>query len=104
MGLQVHARIGVPAMSSKVNPYSGLPEVKSEDSFARGYDSRPYRASTGPNFAGVVIGLVIGIGALLLTVAGHDAAAASSSGGTYIVFYGAIIGGFWMALKSLVRG
>lgn len=93
-------------MSSRTNPYSGLPETDlpaSQGSFASGYSVNPYHTteSSGPNWPGVVIGAVIGTGALLISLASFEGA--SSAGGTYVVFYGAVIGGYWIALKNLLR-
>ncbi len=54
-----------------------------------------------PNWAGVVLGLVIAAVAGGISMATYEAA--SSAGGTYVVFYGAVSAGLWMAANSLFR-
>ena len=54
-----------------------------------------------PNWAGVALGLVIAAVAGGISMATYGAA--SSAGGTYVVFYGAVLAGLWIAAKSLFR-
>lgn len=50
----------------------------------------------------MLIGAVLCLGGIALTVAGASSAAAASGGGRFLVFIGAIIGGFVMFFRGVV--
>lgn len=56
-------------------------------------------ATTGPNWGGVAVGVCVGGGALLISLA--TMSAAQEQGGAYIVLWGAVLWGGYKALRSL---
>lgn len=58
-------------------------------------------SSWRPNWAGVIVGLVIAGGALGISLGSYDNA--SRGGGTYVVLWGAALAGAVLALRSLTR-
>ena len=54
------------------------------------------------NWGGFWLGLIVGLGALLISAGSLQSA--SSGGGYYVVFWGAVLWGGWKALKSLGGG
>jgi len=53
----------------------------------------------GPNWARVAVGATVSLVALAISLGTY--AQASAGGGTYVVFWGAVVWGGWMALKGL---
>ena len=64
----------------------------------RGLLTAPSRR-TGPNWGRVALGVTIALIALAISVSSYQSA--SSGGGTYVIFWGAVVWGGWIALKGL---
>ena len=58
-------------------------------------------SSWRPNWAGVILGLIIAGGALGVSLGSYEGA--SRAGGTYVVLWGAVLAGAAIALRSLTR-
>jgi hypothetical protein len=56
-----------------------------------------------PNWRGVVIGVVIASIGVMVSIGSYNSASNAVGGGSYYIFYGAVIAGALKAARNLVR-